>query len=160
MADQFERVHNLAEHRGHVVVLLYGDRHSSAASKTLGEWLHLAFHPTAHGQPPARGPRAPGTPGPDVRTVTVACVGPVPALLRKLICSQVRAASPAVPVWLDFTDQMKQLYGLQPRVPNVIVIDPTGRFRLSATGDLDAKKRQALADAIEGLRREAAGARR
>jgi hypothetical protein len=164
MEDQFQHAHRSAEHRGDILVLIYGDRQSAKANRALGEWLHVEFHPAAKGQPPAQAQRAPVRPlpdavglrAPDVRAVPVACVGPVPALVRKIIRGQVRAGSADVPVWLDFTDQMKQLFGLKPGVPNVVVLDAAGHFRHSAAGELTAAQRTALVQAIEMLRREAA----
>src|SRR5581483_6024454 len=89
--DQFERPVSVASHRGDVVVLLYGDRKSAEANRALGERLHVAFHPAARGQPPARARQAPvlplpdqppGARSPDVLAVPVACVGKVPGVVR------------------------------------------------------------------------------
>jgi hypothetical protein len=164
MEDQFERPEKLADGLGRVVVLVYGDRKSADANKQLGEALHMYFHPTARGLPPDRAHQAPvkpldnvppGTPSPDVVAIPVACVGKVPALVRSLIRSQIRAAAPAVPVWLDFQDQMKQLFGLAAGVPNVVVVDTQGRLRYTTSGQLTAEQLAQLEAAVEGLRREA-----
>jgi hypothetical protein len=164
MEDQFEQPEKLSDGLGRVVVLVYGDRRGADANKQLGEALHVYFHPAAHGQPAEQAHRAPvkpledvppGTVSPDVVTVPVACIGKVPALVRTLIRSQFRSGSPAVPVWLDFQDQMKQLFGLAAGVPNVVVVDTKGRLRYSASGLLTGEQLGQLEAAIEGLRREA-----
>src|SRR5947209_11741641 len=91
MQDQFEKAHDVRHHRGSVVVLIYGDRASADANRTLGEQLHVAFHPTAKGQPPERARTAPvsAIPGaassPEVVAVPVACIGKVPQLVRRII---------------------------------------------------------------------------
>ena len=119
MEDQFEHSQSTATLQGDVVVLLYGDRDGAEANKALGERLHVAFHPTAKGLSPAKARLAPvrplpdlpaGAPGPDVRTVAVACVGKVGPVIRAVVRGSIRAASPDVPVWLDFGDQMKQQF--------------------------------------------------
>jgi hypothetical protein len=164
MEDQFGRTHHVAEHRGDIFVLIYGDRASAAANKALGERAHIAFHPSAQGQPPAQARRAPvrpvpGQPAdartPDVLAVPVACVGNVPGLVRKIIRGQVRSASPDVPVWLDFGDVLKKGFGLKAGVPNVVVLDAAGRFRYSAAGPFTPEAVERLLGTIEALRREA-----
>jgi hypothetical protein len=167
MEDQFEHPAKLSDGLGRVVVLIYGDRRSADANKQLGEVLHVWFHPTARGLAPDKARQAsvkpledaaPGTPGPDVVMVPVACIGKVPPLVRSLIRGQIRGGSPAVPVWLDFQDQMKQQFGLAAGVPNLVVVDTQGRLRCSATGPLNGEQFQQLEAAIEGLRREAVSA--
>jgi hypothetical protein len=164
MEDQFGRAHDVAEHRGDIVVLIYGDRASAAANKALGERAHVAFHPSAQGQPPAQARRAPVRPvpgqpadvrAPDVLAVPVACIGNVPGLVRKIIRGQVRSASPDVPVWLDFGDVLKKGFGMKAGVPNVVVLDAAGRFRYSAAGPFTSETVERLLGTIEALRREA-----
>jgi hypothetical protein len=164
MADQFERPHDVAEHRGDVVVLIYGDRASAEANKALGARLHVHFHPAAQGLPPAQARRAParpvpgqpaGTRTPDVLAVPVACVGKVPGVVRALIRGQIRSGSPDVPVWLDFADAMKTQFGLKAGVPNVVVLDAAGRYRYAAAGAPTAEGFERLVGAVEALRREA-----
>ena len=103
MEDQFERPHDVADHRGDVVVLIYGDRASATANKALGEKIHVHFHPTAQGQPPAQASRAPvrpipgwpeGVRCPDVRVIPIACAGKVPGLIAAMIRGQIRSHSP------------------------------------------------------------------
>jgi hypothetical protein len=166
--DQFEQRHDLTEYRGAVLVLVYGDRAAQTANQALGERLHVAFHPDAAGRPPAEARRAPvrpvpGTPGgapaPDVCVVPVACAGKVPAVVQRLIRSQVKKAAPDLPVWLDFDDRMAHLFGLAPGQPNLIVFDPLGRYRLRLTGDLDAARLAALVQTLDALRAEESSAR-
>jgi hypothetical protein len=165
--DQFERPVSVAAHRGDVVVLLYGDRKSAEANRELGERLHVAFHPSARGLPPARARQAPvlplpeqppGTRAPDVLAVPVACVGKVPGVVRAVIRGQVRGASPDVPVWLDFQDTMRQQFGLAARVPNLVVLDAAGRVRYRAAGPLTAEQFNRLVAFLDALRREASAA--
>jgi hypothetical protein len=164
MQDQFERAHRASDHRGDILVLIYGDRRSADANKAIGEWLHVTFHPSARGLPPAQARRqpvrplpnlAPGQRSPDVLAVPVACVGKVPALVQRIIRGQVRNGSPEVPVWLDFADQMQELFGVKPGVPNLAVLDVNGNYRHAASGNLNAQQLAALAEVIEKLRREA-----
>jgi len=163
LEDQFGGLHDLKAHRGSVLVLIYGDRASANANKALGEQLHVLFHPSAKGQPPALARRAPVRPlegatggaSPDVLALPVACIGKVPQLVRTMIRTQFRNASPDVPVWLDFNDVMKANFPFRPGVPNVVVLDTQGRYRYAAAGVPSAEGMARLEQAIEGLRREA-----
>jgi hypothetical protein len=168
MSDQFEKHHDVAEHRGDVVVLIYGDRKSAEANRLLGEQIHVHFHPAAKGQSAAQARQAPvrpiddlpaGTRAPDVLAVPVACVGKVPALVQRVIRGQVRGGSPDVAVWLDFQDAMKGQFAFQAGVPNVVVLDPQGRFRYAAGGQPTPAGTGHLLEVIEALRREAVGLR-
>lgn len=162
MEDQFEKKHDVKEHRGHVVVLIYGDRASADANRALGEYLHVAFHPAAKGQPPAKARTAAVTPvpgatsHPDVITIAVACIGKVPSFVRQILRGQIRNGSPEVPVWLDFEDTMKSSFGLKPGVPNVVILDTEGRYRHNVTGLSSHESKQKLVQQIEALRRETA----
>ena len=60
--DQFDRPAKLADLRGAVVILVYGDRKSNELCKTVGESLHVCWHPTAKGQPAAKAQAAPVVP--------------------------------------------------------------------------------------------------
>ncbi|MBN9118922.1 MAG: hypothetical protein J0I06_07145, partial [Planctomycetes bacterium] len=91
LEDQFERKANLADLRGNVVILVFGDRKGTDACRTLGEQLHVCWHPTAKGLPPAKAQTAPVVPldglkpgqvSPNVIVVPVACCGKVPAAVR------------------------------------------------------------------------------
>ncbi len=167
--DQFERCHTAAALRGDVVVFVYGDQDSTDANKTLGNDLHVAFHPTAQGKPPAEARKAPvrpvegappGTRSPEVRVVQAASVGDVAAVVRSAIRAAFRDSSPDVPVWLDFQDQLKDQCGFNPGVSNVAVLDTAGRLRCVATGPLTAEQAAQVTAAIESLRREAMTSRR
>lgn len=164
MEDQYERPRQLAGYRGHVVVLLYGDRGSAESNKRLGEQLHIHFHPGVQSLPPDKVLHAPvlpvegvpsGTPTPDVVTLPVACIGNVPALVRGLIRLQIRLASPVLPVWLDFDDQMKGRFGLTPGMPNGIIVDSLGRLRYTFSGPITPELVGQMIQAIAALRREA-----
>ena len=62
LGDQFDRKADLADLRGQVVVVVYGDRKATDACRTLGESLHVCWHPDAKGQPPAKAQAAPVVP--------------------------------------------------------------------------------------------------
>jgi hypothetical protein len=163
MEDQFEKAHDVADHRGDVVVLIYGDRASAGANRALGEQLHVYYHPTAKGQPPAQARQAPVSPvpgapagarSPDVLAVPVACIGKVPRLVAALIRAHIRSGAPDVPVWLDFEDTMKGQFPFQAGVPNVVVLDVWGRLRYAAAGQPTAAGEARLIATIDGLRKE------
>jgi hypothetical protein len=166
LSDQFGQDHTVADLRGRIVVLVYGDRKSADANRALGEWLHVFFHPSAMGQTPAMARLAPvkpvdprwvKDPGPEVVAVPVAAIGKVPVLVAGIIRRQMRCGSPEVPIWLDFRDDMADLFGLKPGVSNVAVVDCQGRLRYTATGPLSTEQQKQLASAIEGLRLEEVG---
>jgi hypothetical protein len=164
MEDQYERPRELAGYRGHVVVLIYGDHASSEASKRLGEQLHVHFHPGVRNLPPDKALSAPvlplegvprETPIPDVVSLPVACVGNVPGLVRSFVRHQIRKASPYLPVWLDFEDKMKDLFGLTSGVPNVVIVDTEGRMRWTFSGQPSSEIVGKMFLAITALRQEA-----
>lgn len=163
--DQFERPFAPTPYRGGVLVLLYGDRASTDANKVLGEYLHVTFHPTAKGLPPAQAKQqpvrpltgaAPGTPSPEVHTVAVACCGKVPGLVQSLIRGQIKSGSPEVPVYLDFADTMKTVFGQVEKVPNLVIVDRNGMVRYTANGPFEPDQMTQLTGIIEKLRGEAA----
>ena len=165
MEDQFERKTDLADLRGNVVVLVFGDRKGTDACRTLGEQLHVCWHPTAKGQPPAKAQAAPVVPldglkpgqvAPNVIVVPVACCGKVPAAVRPAIRNGVAKGSPDVVVWLDFADAMKGTFGLTAGETNVAVIDATGAARLKINGVVDQPKMDVLVKTVQALRAEAA----
>jgi len=167
LEDQYERPRHLSGYLGHVVVVVFGDRQSADANKRLGEQLHVHFHPDAPNLPPEKTLYAPvlplegvppGTPTPDVVALPIACVGNVPGLVRSLIRLQIRKASPYLPVWLDFEDRMKTLFGLAPGVPNVVIVDAVGRLRYTFSGPVSNEIVGQMIQAITALRREAVSA--
>ena len=164
LEDQFERKADLADLRGNVVILVFGDRKGTDACRALGEQLHLCWHPTAKGQPPAQAQMAPVVPldglkpgqvAPNVIVVPVACCGKVPAAVRPAIRNGVAKGSPDVVVWLDYADTMKGLFGLTAGETNVVVIDATGVARLKLNGVIDQPTMDKLVKAVQGLRAEA-----
>ena len=54
LEDQFERKASLAELRGNVVILVFGDRKGTDPCRALGEQLHVCWHPAARGLPAAK----------------------------------------------------------------------------------------------------------
>jgi len=164
MEDQLESPHNVSALRGAVVVLIYGDRRSADANKQLGEALHVHFHPSARGHPLEQARQAPvrplpelsaGQPSPDVLTIPVAAIGPVPGLVRTMIRRQFKFASPQMAVWLDFEDQMRRQFGLKAGVPNLVILDTQGRLRYSGSGPFSREQIEKLVEAIDACRREA-----
>jgi hypothetical protein len=164
MENQFEQKADLADYRGAVVILVYGDRKGTDACRKLGEQLHVAWHPDAAGQTAYRAQTAPvavlpglqpGQPSPDVRVIPVACCGKVPGPIRGAIRTQIAKGSPDVPVWLDFTDTMKANFTLTVAEPNVVVFDAAGRLRMKINGTPDQAAVDRLTKAVQGLRYEA-----
>ena len=164
LEDQFDRKTDLADLRGNVVVLVFGDRKSNDTCRALGEQLHVCWHPTAKGQPPAKAQAAPVAPleglkpgqaSPNVIVVPIACCGKVPAALRGAVVKGVAKGSPDVVVWLDFADKMKDAFGLTAGETNVAVIDATGKLRLKVNGTLDQPAMDKLVNTTQALRYEA-----
>lgn len=164
LEDQFDRKVDLAELRGAVVVLVFGDRKGTDACRTLGEQLHVAWHPTAKDQPPSKAQQAPVVPLPDLKpgqaspnvlVIPVACCGKVPAAIRGVIRGQIAKGAPDTVVWLDFADTMKATFGLTAGEPNIAVIDAAGRLRLKINGTPDAAATDKLMRGVQALRMEA-----
>lgn len=164
LEDQFDRKADLAELRGQVVIVVYGDRKATDGCRMLGEALHVCWHPTAKGQPPAKAPAAPVAPlenlkpgqaSPNVAVVPVACCGKVPGAIRGAIRAQIAKASPDAVVWLDFADTLKGLFGQTAGEPNVLVFDAEGRLRAKLNGTPDQAATDRLVKAVQGLRYEA-----
>ncbi|MCI0702775.1 MAG: hypothetical protein L0241_16970 [Planctomycetia bacterium] len=164
MEDQFERKTNLADLRGSVVILVFGDRKGTDVCRTLGEQLHVCWHPTAKDQPPAKARFAPVVPleglkpgqvSPDVIVVPVACCGKVPAGIRPTISKQIAKGSPDVVVWLDYTNAMKGMFGLTAGETNVAVIDASGRLRMKLNGTVDQPTMDKLVKTVQEIRYEA-----
>ncbi len=162
LPDQYEQMQDLRQFRGDVVVLLYGDRNSTEANRSLGAELHVHYHPTARGQSPEVAAQAPVKPlpsaqrAPEVHIIPVACVGSVPRLVRNVLRNQIQRAAPHTPVWLDFGNAMQQQFGLQTGVPNLVVVDAAGRLRFRVEGKLNAEAHKRLIEVIDYLRQEAA----
>jgi hypothetical protein len=165
LEDQFDRKADLADLRGAVTVLVFGDRKATDACRTLGEQLHVAWHPAAKDQPPAKAQQAPvaelpnlkpGQQSPNVLVIPVACCGKVPSAVRGVIRSQIAKGAPDTVVWLDFADAMKGLFGLTSGEPNLAVIDAAGRLRLKVNGTPDRAATEKLMQAVQALRYEAA----
>lgn len=162
--DQFDRKASLADLRGQVVILVYGDRKSNDLCKTVGESLHVCWHPDAKGQPAAKAQAAPVVPldnlkpgqvSPNVVVVPVACCGKVPGAIQKPIRSQIAKAIPDSVVWLDFADTLKGMYGQTTGEPNVVVFDTDGRMRMKINGTPDQAAMDRLTKAVQDLRHEA-----
>ena len=162
--DQFDRTAKLSDLRGAVVILVYGDRKSNELCKTVGESLHVCWHPTAKGQPATKAQAAPVVPldnlkpgqiSPNVLVVPVACCGRVPGAVQKPIRSQFAKAVPDSVVWLDFGDTLKTLYGQTPGEPNLVIFDAQGRMRLKHKGTPDQAAMDRLTGVVQELRHEA-----
>lgn len=168
LKDQFGQAADLAMTKGDVVILVYGDRNSVDANRTLGTYLHCYFHPGAKGRTVAEGRKIPvkpipnwpaGVKMPDVRVVPVACAGKVPELIAKIIRGQIRKKSPDVPVYLDFENKMKRFFGVAAKISNVVVISPTGHIHYRASAKYNREQVSYLVKLVEQLRHEAKGDR-
>jgi hypothetical protein len=164
LEDQFERKTDLADLRGNVVILVFGDRKGTDTCRMLGEQLHVCWHPDAKGQPPAKARTAPVAPleglkagqvAPDVLVVPVACCGKVPVAVRPTISRQIAKGAPEMVVWLDFGDTMKGMFGLTAGEANVVVIDARGVARMKLNGVIDQPTMDKLVKTVQGLRVEA-----
>ncbi len=165
LEDQFERRTDLASLRGHVVILVFGDRKGTDACRTLGEQLHICWHPTAKGMPASKAQAAPvlplsglkpGQASPNVIVVPVACCGKVPPSIRAKILKEVAKKSPDVVVWLDFHHAVKGLFGLTAGQTNVAIIDANGLARMKFNGVIDQPQMDTLVRTVQALRYEAA----
>jgi hypothetical protein len=166
--DQFETKNAVSDHKGKVLILVYGDRKGIEASRELGSKLHVMFHPTADGKSPKEAKAAPvapldgvpkGTGSPDVAVVPVACCGNVPGPIKSLIRSSLKKDAADVPVWLDFGTTMADTFGMRDGEPNIVLIDAQGRLRLKVNGTPDAESWKKVLQTAQNLRAEAAGLR-
>lgn len=164
LEDQFDRKADLAALRGQVVILVYGDRKATDLCRTVGESLHVCWHPDAKGQPAAKAAAAPVVPlenlkpgqaSPNVVVVPVACCGKVPAPIRGVIRGQIAKGAPDVVVWLDFADALKTMFGQTAGEPNLVVFDATGRVRMKVNGTPDQAAMDRVVKAVQELRYEA-----
>jgi hypothetical protein len=168
MEDQFEATNSVADYKGQVLILVYGDRKGLEASRELGQSLHVLFHPGAAGKSPKDALKAAvapldgvakGTESPNVAVIPVACCGKVPGPVKKLIRSGLKKDAPDVPVWLDFENTMEDSFELRSGEPNLVVIDAEGRLRLKVNGKPDKETLQKVLQTAQNLRAEAAGLR-
>ena len=164
--DQFETVNSVADHKGKVLILVYGDRNGIDASRELGTKLHVLFHPTADGKSPKEAKAAPvdplpgvekGKASPDVAVVPVACCGKVPGVVQGLVRAGLKKDAADVPVWLDFGTTMADTFGMRDGEPNVVLLDADGRLRLKVNGTPDKEAMQKVLQTAQNLRAEAAG---
>lgn len=151
MEDQFRKRHETAAMRGEVVALVYAERRGAEASRDLGRRLHLRFHPDQHTVVPPAGWTA-GKPAADVRVIAVACLGEIPRPFHGIARSRFRSDSPSMPVWLDFDDTMRRNFGLTAGVPNIAVLDATGRLHSVHKGAYRGEELEQLAAAIDEAR--------
>jgi predicted transcriptional regulator len=167
MEDQFEVKNSVADHKGKVLILVYGDRKGLDASRELGSKLHVLFHPTAEGKSAKEARTAPVDPlpgvdkgkSPDVAVVPVACCGKVPGAVQGFIRGALKKDAADTTVWLDFANAMKDKFGLTDGEPNLVVIDAQGRLRLKVNGTPDKETMQKVLQTTQNLRAEAAGLR-
>jgi predicted transcriptional regulator len=168
LEDQFEAKNSVADHKGKVLILVYGDYFGLKASRELGTQLHVLFHPTAEGKTAKEAKAAPvvaldgvekGKASPEVAVVPVACCGKVPGLVQGQIRGGLKKDAADTAVWLDFGTTMKDKFGLTEGEPNLVVIDAQGRLRLKVNGKPDKETLQKVLQTTQNLRAEAAGLR-
>jgi hypothetical protein len=161
LEDQFDRKADLADLRGAVVILVYGDKKATDVCRKVGESLHVCWHPDAKGQPPAKARSAPVVPlenlkpgqlSTNVVVVPVACCGKVPGLIQGVIRSEIAKGSPDTVVWLDFADNMKGIFGLSEGEANVVVFDVLGRLKMKINGTPDQPAMDRLVKVVQDLR--------
>jgi predicted transcriptional regulator len=166
MEDQFETKNSVADHKGKVLILVYGDCKGIDASRELGTKLHVLFHPTADGKTAKEAKAAPVAPlegvekgkeSPEVAVVPVAVCGKVPAPVKGVIRNALKKDSADVTVWMDFGSAMKDNFGLTDGEPNLVVIDAQGRLRLKVNGTPDKETMKKVLQTAQNLRAEAAG---
>ena len=166
--DQFEQKHTLADLKGKVVIVVYGDRSGIESSKELGEKLYVLFHPTAKGQTPEKAKLAPvaalqgvaeGKASPDVAVVPVACAGAVPGPIKTLIRRGLKKDAAETPVWIDFGTVMADKFTLKEGQPNIAIFDAGGYLRLKVNGTPDKAGYDKILQTAQNLRAEAAGLR-
>ncbi len=164
--DQFEKTKSVADYKGQVLVLVYGDRNGIEASRELGTKLHVLFHPTAEGKSPKDARKAAvdplpgigkGKASPEVAVVPVACCGKVPGAIKALVRNSLQKDAADTPVWLDFGTLMADKFGVREGEPNVVVIDGEGKLRLKVNGTLDKEALQKVLQTTQNLRAEIAG---
>jgi len=161
MEDQFRTKRETVTHQGAVVVLVYAERHGAEAALQLGRRLHLRFHPTADSASAEAWSKQPvvglagwpaGLPVPDVQVIPVASLTEVPRALQAVARARMRKDSPHVPVWLDFEGTLKQMFGIIPGEPNVVVLDTAGRVHSVLSGKLDEQEYEQFVSLIDQLR--------
>jgi hypothetical protein len=166
MEDQFEAKNSVADHKGKVLILVYGDRKGIDASRELGSTLHVLFHPTAEGKTAKEAKNAPvaaldGVPkdkaSPDVSVVPVAVCSGVPGPIKGMIRKALAKDAADTPVWLDFDGMMAEKFTIREGEPNLVVIDAEGRLRLKVNGKPDKETMKKILQAAQNLRAEAAG---
>ena len=159
--DQFDRKADLADLRGAVVILVYGDRKANELCKTVGESLHVCWHPTAKGQPPAKAQTAPVVAArqPEAGPGVAERGGGAGRVLREGAGGDpgadphaVREGVPDAVVWLDFGDTLKGMFGQTAGEPNLVVFDAEGRMRMKLNGTPDQAAMDRLAKTVQELR--------
>ena len=140
---------------------LYGDREAAEASRDLGAALHVLFHPSAKGKPPADAADAPVRPVPGAagelrrpagaggrRGERPRRAGADPPGDR--LSNSARAA-PHTPVLLDWDGDLGRRFGLVAGEPNAVVISADGvGYPIDVRRDGAAER---VAAVVEALRR-------
>ncbi len=166
MEDQFETKNSVADHKGKVLILVYGDRKGIDASRELGSTLHVLFHPTAEGKSAKDARKAPvvaleGIPNdkasPEVNVIPVAACAGVPGPIKGLIRKALAKDAADTPVWIDFDGVMAEKFTMREGEPNLVLIDAEGRLRLKVNGKPDKETMQKVLQTAQNLRAEAAG---
>jgi len=166
MEDQFETKNSVADHKGKVLILVYGDRQGIDASRELGTKLHVLFHPTADGKTAKEAAKAPvvaleglgkDVASPDVAVVPVATCTGVPGPIKGFIRKALKKDAADTPVWLDFDGTMAEKFGMREGEPNLVIVDSTGRLRMKVNGTPDKETLQKVLQTAQNLRAEAAG---
>jgi hypothetical protein len=166
MEDQFETKNSVADHKGKVLILVYGDRKGIDASRELGSTLHVLFHPTAEGKTAKEAKKAPvapldgiakDKPSPDVSVIPIAACAGVPGPIKGMIRKALAKDAADTSVWLDFDGVMAEKFTMREGEPNLVLIDAEGRLRLKVNGKPDKETMKKVLQTAQNLRAEAAG---
>ena len=144
--DQDGRKLALADLRGRVAILVYGDRRGLeqhvAWGKRLDGDLRARTEYRAHDAPVTR----------PVQIVAVAQMGGIPDAFRPMLRALLRGHVEAgYSLWLDWDDRMSALFGSRAAVSTVVVVDRAGAVRLVVSGPAEGAPYQAVARLLEHL---------
>lgn len=109
LSDQFGARRSTRQLEGSPALLVHGDRRSGTEARRVGAALHEALCGS-------------------VPVIPVIVLPSVQAALHGMVRSTVRAASPQVPVWLDFTGTTRDRFGIIAGRSAVVVLDARGRL--------------------------------
>lgn len=121
LEDQTGRRRATSDLRGHVVVLVHGDRGCADEARRFGVAVNAMVHgAVTHDRSPF--------------IIPVASIPGVPAVLRGTVRAAVKATAGEVVVWLDFWGRVRDRFDLAAGVPAAIILDAAGRLECLRPG--------------------------